>query len=510
MKKYVRLMLLGCVLKAGILSADTNVWPMFRYDARHTGQSPYTGPECCDLKWKYEGAINFYYSSPAVRIVGGDTVIYVGNRDKCVYGIKDYGSSYGGGWAFPTADEVWASPAISSTGLIYVPDKDVNFYSIKSAGSQNWKYTAPCKFGISSPVISSDGTIYVGSGSRFSNDSLLYAINPDGSLKWTFEVGTSMRSSPAIGSDGTIYIGSDDKKLYAIEDLGTFGNCKWSYLTGGQVRSSPAIGSDGTIYFSTLDNEMLYALNSNGTLKWTYPLPGDKGQVDGTGIDLISSPAIASDGTIYIGAVCTDTVHAVNPDGTRKWATCIPSFDGVPQWNITSSPALSSNNTLYIGVGDIAMLPGTGGLVVMNQLHGNILCTYSTENEVWDSPAIGPNNTVYFGDCSGHILYAIRCSPTGVEEKRIDGIRILDNHPNPFTGETFIEYEIGKSSHVSIKVYDLCGRLLNVLIDEIQLAGIYKVKWDGTDKMGKLLPRGIYYYITQCDEKSVTRKVVLL
>ncbi len=52
-------------------------------------------------------------------------------------------------------------------------------------------------------MIGSDGTIYVAS-----NDAKLYAINPDGTLNWTYTLGKVSYGSPAIGADGTIYIGS--------------------------------------------------------------------------------------------------------------------------------------------------------------------------------------------------------------------------------------------------------------------------------------------------------------
>jgi outer membrane protein assembly factor BamB len=74
----------------------------------------------------------------------------------------------------------------------------------------------------SSPAIGSDGTIYVGSC-----DNKLYAIKPDGTLKWSFPTGYWVFSSPAIGSDGTIYVGSYDGKLYAIYGSGTLANTPW-------------------------------------------------------------------------------------------------------------------------------------------------------------------------------------------------------------------------------------------------------------------------------------------
>lgn len=63
----------------------------------------------------------------------------------------------------------------------------------------------------SSPAIDVEGTVYIGS-----SDGKLYAINADGTLKWSFQTKGAIESSPAIGSDGTIYIGSNDNHLYAI------------------------------------------------------------------------------------------------------------------------------------------------------------------------------------------------------------------------------------------------------------------------------------------------------
>ena len=66
---------------------------------------------------------------------------------------------------------------------------------------------------------------------------------------------------------------------------------KWSFKTGGHVFSSPAIGSDGTIYVGSWDNN-LYAINPDGSRKWNFK----------TGDGVSSSPAIGSDGTIYVGS----------------------------------------------------------------------------------------------------------------------------------------------------------------------------------------------------------------
>ncbi|MAE32472.1 MAG: hypothetical protein CMO43_12940, partial [Verrucomicrobiales bacterium] len=76
---------------------------------------------------------------------------------------------------------------------------------------------------------------------------------------------------------------------------------KWAFKTGGSVYSSPAIGSDGTIYVGSTDNN-LYAINPRGRKKWAFK----------TGDWVFSSPAIGSDGTIYVGST-DNNLYAINP-----------------------------------------------------------------------------------------------------------------------------------------------------------------------------------------------------
>ena len=67
---------------------------------------------------------------------------------------------------------------------------------------------------------------------------------------------------------------------------------KWKFSTEGPVRSSPAIGSDGVVYVGSNDGN-LYAINSsNGEKLWATK----------TGGEIISSPVIAADGTVYVGS----------------------------------------------------------------------------------------------------------------------------------------------------------------------------------------------------------------
>ena len=125
-------------------------------------------------------------------------------------------------------------------------------------------------------------------------------MNPDGTKKWEFLTGGYVNSSAAIGTDGTIYVGNYDGNLYAINPDGTK---KWAFSTGGHIKSSAAVDADGTIYVGSCDGN-LYAVNRDGTKKWDFPL----GNYDSSSLPLgyseskgTSSPAIGTDGTVYIG-----------------------------------------------------------------------------------------------------------------------------------------------------------------------------------------------------------------
>ncbi|MBN2465769.1 PQQ-like beta-propeller repeat protein [candidate division WOR-3 bacterium] len=187
-------------------------------------------------------------------------------------------------------------------------------------------------------------------------------------------------SSPAIASDGTIYVGSQDDYLYAVNYDGSL---KWRFNTGGVVRSSPAIGADGTIYVGSYSNS-LYALNpADGSVKWSFLTHGN----------ITSSPAIAADGTIIFGSD-DDTVYALNPDSTVKW-----KFEAGQ--GVSSSPAIGTDGTIYFGSNDDSLYALTAD--------GGHKWTFPTGRDIVGSPAIGPDGTVYFGSLDQY-LYAVDTS----------------------------------------------------------------------------------------------------
>ncbi|MBN2288540.1 MAG: T9SS type A sorting domain-containing protein [Candidatus Glassbacteria bacterium] len=86
------------------------------------------------------------------------------------------------------------------------------------------------------------------------------------------------------------------------------------------------------------------------------------------------------------------------------------------------------------------------------------------------------------------------------------------NSPNPFNPATAISYSVPEvfSGQVNLRVFNLRGRLVRVLVDEIKEAGNYTVFWDGMDDAGRQIASGVYLYRMKAGNFVRTRKMVLL
>ncbi|MEO0080911.1 MAG: PQQ-binding-like beta-propeller repeat protein [candidate division WOR-3 bacterium] len=154
---------------------------------------------------------------------------------------------------------------------------------------------------------------------------------------------------------------------------------KWRYRTGGQIWSSPAVADDGTVYVGSNDT-YLYAVNPSGTLKWRYQ----------TGGQVNSSPAIAADGTVYVGSL-DNYLYAINPDGSVRWR--YQTGD-----DIWTSPAIAADGTVYVGsLDNLYAISPSGSLKWRDEIGYNSV----------SSPAVASDGTVYLGTSQPGYTYAI-------------------------------------------------------------------------------------------------------
>ena len=89
--------------------------------------------------------------------------------------------------------------------------------------------------------------------------------------------------------------------------------------------------------------------------------------------------------------------------------------------------------------------------------------------------------------------------------QELSGFNLSQNYPNPFNPTTIINYSIPKTSFVSLKVYNVLGKEVAVLINEVKPAGNYNAEFNS----GKIAS-GIYFYRIIAGQFSSTRKMILL
>ncbi|MFH1770135.1 MAG: PQQ-binding-like beta-propeller repeat protein [archaeon] len=283
--------------------------------------------------------------------------------------------------------------------------------------SLKWKFDAGD--GIESSVaIGNDGTIYFGTFS-----GKFYALNPDGSIKWTFtKKDEQYRSSPTISKDGTIYflaisdlrpqysghlgfaVDYGVPKLYALN--ADDGILKWDFVLGGVMSGliyTPTIGEDGTIYAisggarmpNATGGNVFWAINPDGTEKWQF----------NTEEAMFSAAALADDGTIYFG--CADgNFYALNPDGTEKWRFTTGEDAKQKDAIFDAVPSIGPDGTIYIGSYDKNLYA----------LHpdGRVKWKFARDDVIEATASIASDGTIYTGTRSkstDKYLYAL--SPDG-------------------------------------------------------------------------------------------------
>lgn len=331
----------------------------------------------------------------------------------------------------------------------------VNFSLRPEKKCLKWQFIVDKPIYYSTPAVGDDGIIYFGTGVYLRTTSgSLYAIYPDGSLKWKLDFDYNV-NTPVIGQDGIIYVMDRNNSLHAIYPDGSL---KWKYEdwdindfveVGQRV---VAIGFDNTLY--SYVGACLYAIHPDGTRKWKFD-PQRSGSKCG------ASPVVGKDNTVY--AILGDNVlYAVKPDGTLKWelylenfdehSYCSPSLDdedviyfgtengdggyayavyptGIVKWRITvgglrpvrASPVIGPDGTAYIATkaashrqpAEILAVSPSGTI----QWRYTVESVHFTPDDVYSTPAVGADGLLYFGAETGFI-YAL--NPDGTLNWKYD------------------------------------------------------------------------------------------
>jgi outer membrane protein assembly factor BamB len=399
--------------------------PMYQMDAAHSGRSPYIGPRHPLLLRTFDTSVvptpdpifgtSDIQSSAAI---GPDGTAYIGLHNGTVFALRDpagAGNQLAARWSFhPPGGSSWhATPAIGRDGTVYVGfstnstsvDAQGTLYALRAPTSGiepviQWSADLGPGRETSSPTLGPDGTIYAMGG-----EGRLSAIAPDGTVKWTAQAGSTLKSSPALGPDATVYVSSMNGKLYAIAPPmggGNTGTIRWTFrfaeypgkgptvvshsppagADGIGSGASPTVGPDGTIYVGA-NNSNFYAVSPDGQLDWMF-------QADREIAGIWSTAALSADNsTLYFGAN-KGGLYALNrEDGSLRWQYPIVG-------SLYSSPAVDATGTIYTGstVGHVFAIDGTG----------HVVFDYDAHSPIWTAPALRPDGSILIADRDGRVM----------------------------------------------------------------------------------------------------------
>ncbi len=275
-------------------------------------------------------------------------VLYACCENETLYALNTDGTRK---WTWETGDEVYATPALGTDGTIFIHTSTDSLYAINPDGTFKWAHHSS---GNSSPVIGSDGNVYV-----CSQEGKVYKLDPaTGEQKGLHVIsGQAIEASPAIDvGRNALYIG-DEEGLFVSIDLNAFTTRNWELAAIGETPSSAVIGTDGTVYVGAGGKLLALDPDNNGATKWTFspPLNG-----------IVSTPAVSEAGYVYFlvstgkkDAVGGDSLYAVNPDSSYRWATGLDfgNWDG-----FSSAPKIDPDGYIYVGSGYLAwVIGGIGG-----------------------------------------------------------------------------------------------------------------------------------------------------
>lgn len=466
-------------------------WPMIKHDPQFTGRSPYKGPQTPTIVWTAD-LEHGIFSGP---VIGENGNLFFGSYFQFADDFYSYSANGDFRWSYQTGREgaPQTGVLIDSSNTIYFGASDGVIYALNSDGTLKWEYaTGGYIFESTIPNIDLEGNLY------FSNfDGYLFSINPKGELKWKvkYESGFHLRSVVFSPDGETMYIAGKDSSLFALYLDGTI---KWKFNCG-EIKRAPLVDNEGNIYFVPISLQYFYSLNSNGSIRWQksvnsslYSIPtiDSKGNTCIIAVDSAHFPEKAlysfdyegnlrwkyslngnipddfwqplicdSEGTVYVGSTFGNYYYAISSEGELKWKLPLNNYQ------VDNTGAISKDGTLYLGV------------------HQNSVST-------------GFTNTLIAIRDTGLVSVENEETPTefGLEQ----------NYPNPFNPSTTISYTIPSDDFVSLKIYDVLGEEITILVNENQAAGRYNVEFNAT-----VLPSGVYFYKIQTGVFSSTKKLIL-
>lgn len=372
-----------------------------------------------------------------------------------------------------------------------------------------------------SMVIDSSDNIYI--TGKLSPFIVTLKYDADGNLIWNaFEDApffSNLSWDLTTNKEGNTYIAGSKNNNLMIIKYSTDGNKLWErYYDGPYQRydEAIAIGIDdsgyiyagGNVYNNLgITDFVIVKFNQKGDLIWAQLFNGSANY-----IDIVNTIKVTKNGTCYLSGYSTESstgydfrVIKYNSNGIEQWKK---------NYNRSSNDfphdlALDENENIFI-TGETNEDCTTIKYDSSGQLQWSTHYNYSGEYYD-DGRAIltDYNGSVIVVGTSNRDIITLKYSKlTGLitgDEEIPENFSLSQNYPNPFNPTTTIEFSLSLSSFVTLKVFDVMGKEVEVLIAETKPSGVYRIKFNSDN-----LNSGIYYYQLKVNNNSETKKMVLL
>jgi hypothetical protein len=227
-----------------------------------------------------------------------------------------------------------------------------------------------------------------------------------------------------------------------------------------------------------------------------------------------SMPPVDFVPTYYPSTINWQNSTFINPtDDMANVNIRVYRINSVPAYNLngviysSNPPTPLKEANVYVKSGDIFVgfnISGPNGIYTINTAPSGTL------KIIVDRLGYnGDSSTVFLGtDNLDSVNFYLTKASVNVKTVSMEvptKFFLYQNYPNPFNPVTKIKYQILKSGVVLLKIYDILGKEVAILVNEMQKAGIYELTLDASG-----LPSGIYFYQLKSDNYLETKKFVLL
>lgn len=399
-------------------------------------------------------------------------------------------------------------------------------------------------------------------GIDYNNPERLYGGTQDNGTNRTIDGGLD-NWEHIYGGDG-FYVTVDFNNsniIYAEYQNGglgksTDGGFSWEYALSGIDGSEPTNWSTPVIMDPNSSNILYFGTHSlyrttDGTANWNKVSPQLTDWISGRRLGTITTIAVAptNSNVIYVG---TDDAHVwVSPDNGVNWNDI---SSGLPErWVTRVVVDPSDENIVYVTFNGLkwrdpqphvfrSTNKGTDWTDISSNLPDAPVNAFAVDNNYSDILYVGNDVGMYVsfdtgqnwevlgeglpvlpvGDIKihptqnylvagtyGRSMYKIDLNlVTNTGDDRQDflnSFKLYQNYPNPFNPNTIISWDSPVSGHQTIKIYDVTGKEIVTLVNEIKTAGKHQVEFNASS-----LASGVYFYKIEAGNFTETKKMVVL